>query len=134
MNRRDPHHDNNVVGCSLRRLAPGALLMLAVLGPASARCAAAGALVSAESPKIERAALPLTGTIAEMIGVASRAQVRTSIHCAGLSLHQSPRAALAVETSEARRWHRSPELAVVLTEGLRFVSRSIEPPAPRIQG
>src|SRR3954465_15082468 len=86
----------------LRRLAPGALLMLAVVGAASAPCAASGCTVATAGATV-RPGKPLVETIARMVGAGRGEQIRLAMPGSGLGMTRGKDLELCLDPPVARQ-------------------------------
>ncbi len=128
----DAQKKKQTTGRTLRRLAPGSLLMLAVIGSGPLPGGLAIGAVPFEHSLLVRAEPHDVADRAA--GLDTRVRLMAHLHCAGLVLpglaapipaNPEPAAVIAVS---------SPDLAAALREPLRFVSRSVDPPAGRTTG
>lgn len=108
---------------ALARLAPGALLLLAVTGT---NAAIAGDTWLLSSPKIPRTETPLTDTIARAVGLNHGAGAHISIIYDGLVHHVRP--ALTFVTASRPPWTMLFDADEARGEELRFITGGIDPP------
>lgn len=112
---------------ALTRLAPGALLLLAVTGTNTAVGDGTWNLSVSTMPPAETT---LTDTIAQAVGLSHGSGVHTTIVCGGL-VHDARSILVFMPVTESRLgWAKWLDADVARGEELRFITGGIDPPLP----